>query len=424
MKKWFIFFVCFMLFAMQGVFLVYAEDDNPSEEKKKQGGIMESLDMLTKVFKDQAPSEPGEGEPGEEDTGKGGPDEEGEVNGEPRGMTLQPEGEWPEGGGGGGDTGGAGVDEETGDVVEGGGTKISEEYDEATGETTITTQYPDGTSKTEVLNDDGILVSTAVRDVENNVVESYAHTEEGGIEYITTDPETGISTEDVTYPDGNREWGQKGQDESVLNKAVQTKDGRLIEYNPGISDDVFEGADPVSSWHGRSTKTGEAETTSTGYTQEGEVGTAGSGVLVRTKFSVRNGEAMTTSGGTGSTEYVASESEVRALGRESDYRVKPIGKPVNGTGTGNSPEEALHNALSGAASTVQTKIYGNALDNQRETRGTGDSEGAESFETKMDTSSSVAFSDYKVVSTTQDEDGNFHVTVQATPGLVQRKTGQ
>ena len=93
---------------------------------------------------------------------------------------------------------------------------------------------------------------------------------------------------------------------------------------------------------------------------------------------------------------------------------------MQGTGTGGTQEEAIHNALAGAASTVTTRIRGETVDRQRETRGSGGTTGKETVTSKLDATSMVAFSGYKA-NVTQGPDGNFTATVRATPGLVHKK---
>lgn len=216
---------------------------------------------------------------------------------------------------------------------------------------------------------------------------------------------TGVKTVSTLAPDGSSTMEVRDKDGGVVSKAGWGKDGTLREYEPGVTDQVFDSAQPVSvvrydSGGGRLVVQSDKATLSEWN------------VVVRSHYKER------TEGGSSSTasEDIRLKTVVKKLGPGSGYFVTPVGKPMQASAWGKTREEATTNALGQIASRIRTDIRSETVDYQASTpSGT-----TEKIQMRLDARSNVAFMRYEVTAIIRDGDG-YTVSINATPGMVRPK---
>lgn len=270
--------------------------------------------------------------------------------------------------------------------------------------------------------------------------------DKNGIDTVKhVDYEKGVTTVTATAPDGSKtQETRDNKTGETLSEVGISADGKLFTYKTGSdADKAFEEAEPISTTKYSSTqdwvKGEERGTSEFRHKDQAEMdrqleaqmkggkAVTGEDIIVSSDFKERSKFSRQESQeGKSETdiEHLAMNSEVRAVNPDGRYGVKSVGEPVSAEGYGNTPSEALSNALNSAASTVTTKIKSEFLDQTRQTQktdgGAETQEDEEDITSTVDASSFAVFKGYEVEAVKADG-GGYVVRVRATPGVTVRK---
>jgi hypothetical protein len=260
---------------------------------------------------------------------------------------------------------------------------------------------------------------------------------------ITTDKKTGGGVRVRTHthrktgrkgvctldPDGSATQETQEKGGGVISRVGLGKNGKLTEYEPWATDEIFDSAQRVLEVRYHSV--GEQTTvhltsspSSPGWlfsnTQSPDKAIlGGSSILVRSDYRERSKGSPSAA-----SEDIRMKTEVRKLklDRDSRFVVIEVWGPMQASGWGKTRDEAIANALEQIASRIRTDIRSETIDYQastrtRTTKGTTE-RATESIEQKLDARSKAAFGTYRVMAITRDGD-HYTVDVMAVPGVIE-----
>ncbi len=239
--------------------------------------------------------------------------------------------------------------------------------------------------------------------------------ETGGVRVRTrTHRKTGMKGVCTLDPNGSVSQETRDRDGSVISRVGWGKDGKLAEYEPWASDQIFDSAQRILEVRYHSVE----GRTDVRLQSPDKATHAGYGILVRSDYRERSKSSPSAA-----SEDIRLKTEVRKLKLDRDSRlaVIEVRGPMQASGWGETRDEAIANALEQIASQIRIDISSETMDYQASTRsrtakGTTES-GTESIEQKLDARSMAAFKTYGVTASTRN--GNqYTVSIFAVPGAV------
>jgi len=233
---------------------------------------------------------------------------------------------------------------------------------------------------------------------------------------------TGMKEVCTKDPDGFVSQEARDKDGAVISRVSWSKNGKLVEYEPWVSDEIFNSAQRVleAGFH----RVGEQSTVQ--LQSAGKVNPGGTGILVRSEYRERSKVSQEWNKTSSSTlsEDIRWKTEVRRLKQDRNSRftvTEVLGGTMWASGWGRTPDEAFASALDQIASQIMIHVRSDMIDYQATTRtrtakGTTTSS-VERIESKLDTRSKAAFKVYRTFAVMRKGD-QYTVNVEAVPGAV------
>lgn len=229
-----------------------------------------------------------------------------------------------------------------------------------------------------------------------------------------TDRRTGVKWVHTLDPDGSTAQEVRGKDGGVISRVGRGKNGKLTEYEPWVTDQVFDSAQRVLEIRYHSV----GGRTAVNLQSPDKAILGGSNVVVRSYFRSRSKSSSSTASEDIESEDIRLKTEIRKFGPGSRFFVLPVGDPpIRASGWGNTRDEAIASALEQIASRIRTDIRSETVDYQASTRSRTTESDTEIIEEELDARSKAAFKMYEVTAFMCDGD-KCTASVTALPGMV------
>lgn len=310
------------------------------------------------------------------------------------------------------------------------------------GNTTTVSKTDNGVWITETTDQDGNPVSTQQKidlpggghraETVNHQTGSVTRTVVNGDGSATSvETNTRSNTTTTTQTNADRSIFRETKDSTTgetLNEAGLTPDGRPLIYQTGkYADEAFKAGETVAGSRAVSSRDWKQDAESymrirrqqeeldrqlISQMQGGEQ-VKGNDVIVSSQFSSRSSSR----GDQDSVEQTQSDYEIKQVDPNGAYEVSPFGNPVDAEQWGDTPSEALANAIEAVSYQMRQHVQSEFIDHTRST----DSSVEENVQENLESSSFAVLKDYAVESVGRTADGQYVVKIKARAGVTQKR---